>query len=89
MFENNGQLVMAYTKKTNLPFSRYVDETPVELSRFVLSSPTLINIKVPHQVVNDSNMDRICLSFRFDPDPWHLIDDVALFQNRGIDDTNQ
>lgn len=88
MFQNNGQLVTSYTKKTNLPFNRYIDENPIELSRFVLGSPTLINIKVPHQVVNDSNTDRICLSFRFDPDPWHLIDDVTFFQNGGINDKN-
>lgn len=72
VFENKGRVVTAYTT-TNLTFSKYIDDDPVEISRFVLDSPTLINIKMPHQVVNDTDHNRICLSFRFTPDPWHLI----------------
>lgn len=73
MYKFKGSVVTSFTPVTNLRFDRYVDNDPEEVDRFVLDAPTFINIKIPHSVVNPSSDNRVCLSFRFKPDPWHMI----------------
>lgn len=72
-FVNKGRVVVRYSPVTNAPYDQYVDDNPVESARYVLDAPMLINIKVPHSVVNSQDSNRHCLSFRFAPDPWHLV----------------
>jgi hypothetical protein len=43
-----------------------------EIACFDLSTPVLLNIKVPHGAVNNTDRVRESLSFRFKTDPWHL-----------------
>jgi hypothetical protein len=48
------------------------DATFEEVSRFVLTKPTIFNTKQPHAVVNPTNSIRIAASLRFVRDPWEL-----------------
>lgn len=73
-FKNKGELKTAYTPNTNVKYSVYVDLDPIEIGRYVLDKPALLNIKNPHAIRNKSiTNDRYCFSFRFVEDPWHLI----------------
>ena len=47
--------------------------TKSKICSFVLTKPTLINIKAPHNVHNNTDFTRYALSFRFHQDPMHLI----------------
>lgn len=49
------------------------DAEVVEVSRFSLTTSTLINVKQLHQVWNLTNQLRISASLRFERDPWDLI----------------
>lgn len=62
-----------YTKGTNLPYHHFNIENKSVIGSFRLKQPTLLNIKMPHRVVNRTKMERISLSFRFAEDPWHLV----------------
>ena len=73
IFRNKGELVTLYTPTTNLRYIAYIDDNPEEICRFVLDAPTLLNVKIPHSVVNTSSENRVCLSLRFETDPWHLL----------------
>ena len=72
-YKNKGTFIKYFTPKTNLPYFQYTDSNPEEIGRYTLTKPTLINIKTPHAVLNSSNFDRVCFSFRFKPDPWNLV----------------
>lgn len=72
-YRNKGKIVTEYTPHTNLPFERYVDPELQEIGRYVLDSPVILNVKIPHSVVNLGKQNRVCFSFRFKQDPWHLI----------------
>lgn len=74
-FKNTGILVQKFTPYTNLPYLEYVDDNMQEETRYELTGPTLINIKQPHSVINKTNFDRSCISFRFKEDPWFLLED--------------
>lgn len=71
-YKFKGKLVDRYTPNTNVRYQEYVDDALEELGRYVLKAPTLINIKLPHSIVNKSDTIRYCFSFRFKEDPWHL-----------------
>jgi hypothetical protein len=73
MFVDKGVTTTAYTKGTHLSYLKYVDLDPIINCTYELLSPTLIHIKKPHQVCNNTSNDRISLSFRFKEDPWFLI----------------
>jgi hypothetical protein len=49
------------------------DAEVIEVSRFSLSTSTLINVKQLHQVWNPTDQLRISASLRFERDPWELI----------------
>jgi hypothetical protein len=72
-YKLKGTIVEKFTPVTNVKYSEYVDHDPEELGRYVLRQPTFINIKLPHAIINNSDLDRYCFSFRFKEDPWHLI----------------
>ena len=73
-FENKGEIVENYTPVTNIKYLTYVDPDPVVIGEYVLTHPTLLNIKLPHSIRNKSATEtRYCFSFRFKQDPWHLI----------------
>ena len=66
-----------YTSVTKLPFYSYEGFSPTDpnriLGQYSLIKPTILNVKQAHSVVNTTNQSRICLSFRFEEDPWHLV----------------
>ena len=66
-------LTMQYTPGTNLPYHHYKIADKKIIGTFNLTQPTLLNIKMPHRVVNSTDLERVSLSFRFKKDPWHLI----------------
>lgn len=72
-YEKKGTLTLQHTPKTNLPYYDYRDLYPLEVDRFVLDGPTLLNITIPHAVHNRGSSNRVCLSFRFSRDPWELV----------------
>jgi len=62
----------------NLPeihFHTYKMEDVIESHRFILNTPTLIRVDVPHNVINKTNTYRMSASFRFDNPPWHLLEE--------------
>ena len=58
--------------KEQRKFLRYMEENPEEIGRYVLTAPVLLNIKLPHSVVNSGDSQRVGISFRFKTDPWAL-----------------
>jgi len=66
-------LTIQYTAGTNLPYHRFNSDNKNIIGAFSLTQPTLLNIKMPHRVVNNTDLERISLSFRFKKDPWHLV----------------
>ena len=76
-FEKNGEIETRYTPVTNVKYLKYVDHNPmVEIGRYTLTKPTLINVGIPHAIRNGSKTNmRYCFSFRFKEDPWHLVKD--------------
>lgn len=65
-------LTIQYTLGTNLPYYHYNSFDKTIIGELRLMQPTLLNVKMPHRVVNNTNLERISLSFRFKKDPWHL-----------------
>lgn len=52
------------------------------IARYQLLNPVLINTHQPHKIICDHKNRRICLSFRFINDPWHLINESnTIFAN--------
>lgn len=49
------------------------------VAKYHLKNAVLINTHQPHKVVCLNPNHRICLSFRFTKDPWHLIDEADTF----------
>ena len=58
--------------KEQRKFLRYMEENPEEIGRYILTAPVLLNIKLPHSVVNNGDSQRVGISFRFKTDPWAL-----------------
>ena len=77
-FKNTGTLVKKFTPDTKVPYLAYIDDNMQEDTRYELTGPTLINIKKPHSVINRTNFNRSCISFRFKKDPWFLLEDPAV-----------
>jgi hypothetical protein len=72
-FEYEEQdFTIQYTIGTKLPFHHFNCEDKTSIGSFSLTQPTLLNIKMPHRIVNSTDLERISLSFRFEKDPWHL-----------------
>jgi hypothetical protein len=46
-----------------------------EICSYSLTSPVILNVTIPHSVINNSGEDRFALTFRFKHDPWHLLND--------------
>lgn len=61
------------TSLSGLPYYKMPSEHSSELCHYVLTQPVMLNLKVPHAVINNTNDYRHCLSFRFIKDPIHLI----------------
>jgi hypothetical protein len=73
-FEYKEQnLTLKYTIGTNLPYLFYDIDGMNIISSFSLVKPTILNIKMPHRVVNNTELERISISFRFMEDPWKLV----------------
>jgi len=57
----------------NIPLKFYSEENGVKIGECEIVSPTLVNVKEYHSVVNGPNIRRM-VSFRFKPEPLHLLD---------------
>lgn len=82
IFKNKGELryVTSHDEskagiKQQRRYLKYIDDSPEEISRYELNRPVMLNVKMPHSVVNLSNDERVGISFRFKADPWILIED--------------
>lgn len=60
------------TPTTNTDFFAYENTNLVDVGHFTLTQPVLLNVKMPHSIINKTQDDRISLSFRFQEDPWFL-----------------
>lgn len=51
------------------------DKNPekTEICRCVVTQPLVFNTKIPHQVNNPTDLDRVTFIIRFHQDPWFLI----------------
>jgi hypothetical protein len=58
-------------------FYRYYGKANLkQIDSYSLNRPAIINTSVPHSVINNTEKDRVALTFRFDRDPWHLFYDL-------------
>lgn len=81
IFKNKGELkyVTSHDEskagiKQQRRYLKYIDDSPEEIGRYELNRPVMLNVKMPHSVVNLSNDERVGISFRFKADPWDLVE---------------
>lgn len=81
IFKNKGELkyVTSHDEsksgiKQQRRYLKYIDDSPEEIGRYELSRPVMLNVKMPHSVVNLSDDERVGISFRFKADPWKLLE---------------
>lgn len=81
IFKNKGELryVTSHDEsksgiKNQRRYLKYIDDNPEEIGRYELNRPVMLNVKMPHSVVNLSDNERVGISFRFKADPWNLIE---------------
>jgi len=67
------QVKVKYTPGTNLPYVSYEPEMVSEVCFFTLNKPVLLNVKKPHSIDNQTDNNRVSISFRFNKEPTHLI----------------
>jgi hypothetical protein len=72
-YKDTGKYTTWINPETNASYLLLDEENPELLGEYYLTKPTLLNILVPHQVFNPTLHPRVCLSFRFKDDPWHLV----------------
>jgi hypothetical protein len=80
IFKNKGELRYVTSHDENKSgikqqrrYLKYIDDSPEEIGRYELNRPVMLNVKMPHSVVNLSNDERVGISFRFKTDPWILV----------------
>ena len=59
--------------RTNLDYFDVPKEHSTLVNHYVMTKPVLLNLHYPHNVVNDTDDNRYCLSFRFPRTPLHLL----------------
>lgn len=59
-------------------YLQYIDDDPEEIGRYELNRPVMLNVKMPHSVINLSEDSRVGMSFRFKADPWNLIEEGSM-----------
>lgn len=57
----------------NAPYHYYDPKLCKKITEFRLTAPVLFDTSVPHSVDNSSDQWRRAISLRFEPDPWHLV----------------
>ena len=79
--KNNGKLKPFFVNETidavagKRKFMKFVTDDPIEIGRYTLNGPVILNVKMPHGVINEGPTLRAGISFRFKKDPWHLVED--------------
>lgn len=80
IFRNKGELKFVTSHdeskdgiKRQRRYLKYIDDSPEEIGRYELNRPVMLNVKMPHSVVNLSDDERVGISFRFKADPWKLV----------------
>lgn len=71
--DTNVNAILKYTQAHNIPYYYYEIDERAPIAEYILSKPVILNVKKIHSVVNNSDKDRVSLSFRFEEEPWHLI----------------
>lgn len=81
IFRNKGELKYVTSNdeskdgiKRQRRYLKYIDDSPEEIGRYELNRPVMLNVKMPHSVVNLGQEERVGISFRFKADPWILLD---------------
>ena len=70
---NDNQLMASNSYySTHIPI--YQKEDCELVDSLIMTEPTWVKIGVPHDVVNQSDVNRIIISFRFRPEPYHIWD---------------
>jgi hypothetical protein len=64
------------TKGTYIPYYRYLVNGIEPEASYVLSKPVILNIKKVHSVNNTTDLPRVSLSFRFERDPWEIVENM-------------
>jgi hypothetical protein len=72
-YQDTGSYIDWVDPATGNVFHLLDDQDLETIGEYRLSSPTLLNIRVPHAVYNPTLEPRVSLSFRFKDDPWHLL----------------
>lgn len=74
----NGRVrndVINNTVNLDIPYVKYdLDTHFEEIERISLKTSTILNIRIFHNVVNPTDIDRVAVSVRFDVDPWWLVE---------------
>jgi len=73
---NRDEIVVLKNENYSSEIPIYNKDNCRLLESFVLSRPTMVKVDTPHDVINYSNMNRVILSFRFDPEPFYLWDNL-------------
>jgi len=67
-FNEVAQTTLNLSVGTAQSYLEYHDPNPQIIDVYYLTRPALLNIKMPHTVVNPTAVDRVCLSLRFRQD---------------------
>jgi hypothetical protein len=70
----NQNTEIRYTTN-NSPYHYYDPNLCKKITEFKLNKPVIFDTSVPHSVDNNCDKWRRAISLRFEPDPWHLIND--------------
>lgn len=75
MWDTSDQITELRYTTNNSPYHYYNPDLCKKITEFKLTRPILFDTSIPHAVDNYSNKWRRAISLRFEPDPWHLIND--------------
>lgn len=75
MWDTTDQITEIKYTTNNSPYHYYDPNLCKKITEFCLVSPVLFDTSIPHSVDNRSDHWRRAISLRFEPDPWHLIND--------------
>jgi hypothetical protein len=59
--------------ENNRPYEYFERRKCKLITRFSLTRPAFINVKVPHNVENPTELPRLAISIRWVEDPWDLV----------------
>lgn len=70
----NQNLCLVANAKYSPQIVMYTPDMCSEVDRLIIEQPTWVRINVPHSVYNKHTLNRVVVSFRFVPEPYHLLE---------------